>query len=97
MEYNPIEVLILFIGVYLFFAVIKLDSRIKGMKYTLDQISKHLDTPEKPINNELLNNELLKLLNEGNDVKAVKKVRETLGLSLLEGKQYVDALKFEDK
>ncbi len=92
MEYNPIEVLILFIGVYLFFAVIKLDSRIKGMKYTLDQISKHLDTPEKPINNELL-----KLLNEGNDVKAVKKVRETLGLSLLEGKQYVDALKFEDK
>ena len=92
MEFNFVEVLILFIGVYLIFAVIKLDGRVKGLKYTLDQISKQIDVPEKPINNELR-----QLLNEGNDVKAVKRVRETLGLSLVEAKQYVDELKFEGK
>ncbi|MCH1626745.1 hypothetical protein [Fredinandcohnia quinoae] len=92
MEYNFVEVLILFIAVYLLFTVIKLDGRVKGLKYTLDQISKQTDVPEMPINNELR-----QLLNEGNDVKAVKRVRETLGLSLVEAKQYVDALKFEGK
>jgi len=92
MEFNIIEVLILFICVYLLFAVIKLDGHVKGMKYVLGQISKQVEVPEKPIDNELR-----KLLDEGNDVKAVKKVRETLGLSLLEAKQYVDALKSESK
>lgn len=88
MEFNLIEVLLLFIGVYLLSAVGKLDSRIKGIKYTLDQISKQVDVPENPINVELR-----QLLNEGKDILAVKRVRETLGLSLVEAKQYVDALK----
>lgn len=99
MEFNFIEILLLFIGVYLLFLVGKIDSRInkidnhiKGIKYTLDQISKQVDVPENPINKDLR-----QLLNEGNDVKAVKRARETLGLSLLEAKQYVDALKFEGK
>lgn len=99
MEFNFIEMLLLFIGAYLLLLVGKIDSRIKknetqikGIKYTLDQISKQVDVPENPINKELR-----QLLNEGNDVKAVKRVRETLGLSLLEAKQYVDALKIEGK
>lgn len=92
MEFNIIDVLILFICIYLLASVIQLNGRIKGLVYTLDQISKQIDVPESPINKELR-----QLLNEGNDVKAVKRVRETLGLSLIEGKQYVDALKIEDK
>lgn len=92
MEFNIINVLILFICIYLLASVIQLNGRIKGLVYTLDQISKQIDVPESPINKELR-----QLLNEGNDVKAVKRVRETLGLSLIEGKQYVDALKIEDK
>ncbi|QQK79515.1 hypothetical protein HUG20_06265 [Salicibibacter cibi] len=92
MEFNFIEILLLIIGLYLLFTVIKLDGRLKGLKYTLDQISEQVNIPENPINDELR-----KLIKDGEDVKAVKKVRETLGLSLVEGKQYVDALKFEDK
>ncbi|NIK11737.1 hypothetical protein [Alkalibacillus almallahensis] len=92
MEVNFLETLILFIGVYLLFAVNKLDGRVKNMNYNLEQISKKVDVPEKPINNELR-----ELLDEGNDVEAVKKVRETMGLSLVEAKQYVDALKLESK
>lgn len=65
---------------------------MKGIKYTLDQISKQIHIPESPINDELRD-----MIHDGNDMKAIKKVRETLGLSLLEGKQYVDALKDEDK
>lgn len=99
MELTLIETLLLFIGVSLLYLIIKIDSRInkidkdiKGIKYTLDQISKQVDVPENPINKELR-----QLINEANDVKAVKLARETLGLSLLEAKQYVDALKFSDK
>ncbi len=99
MKFNFIEILLLFIGVYLLYSVSKIDSRInkidnniKGIKYTLDQISKQVDVPENPINTELR-----QLLNGGNDVKAVKRAREALGFSLLEAKQYVDSLKFEDK
>lgn len=92
MEYSFVE-LVTFLGVIiLLFKIIKLDGNIKGIKHTLDQIANKVQVPEKPINNELR-----KLLSEGNDVKAVKKVRETLGLSLVEAKQYIDALKLESK
>jgi len=99
MELNFIEIVLLLIGVSLLFLAGGIDSRInridnstKGFKYTLDQISKQVDLPENPINKELR-----QLLNEGDDVKAIKRARETLGLSLLEAKKYVDALKFEGK
>jgi len=92
MEVTFIEVLLLFICLYLLHTINKLDDRVKGMKYKLNQIYRHMDVPEKPIDNELR-----ELLHEGHDVKAVKRVRETLGLSLVEAKQYVDTLKFESK
>ena len=69
----------------------KLEGRIKRMQYTLDQVTKQSGLPENPINDELL-----KLIKEGEDVKAIKKARETLGLSLIEGKEYIDKLKFND-
>ena len=92
MEFYIVNGLILFICLYLLSTVSKLNSRVKGLEYTLEQISKQVDVPENPINNELR-----QLLKEGNDIKAVKRVRETLGLSLLEGKQYIDVLKLEVK
>ena len=92
MEFTIVNILILLIFIYLLYTVIKLNSRIKDLEHQLKLASKQTDLPENPINNELK-----QLLKEGNDVKAIKKVRETLGLSLVEAKQYVDALKLEDK
>lgn len=83
---------LLFICLYLLSTVIKLTSRVKDLELKLVHISKQSDVPESPINNELR-----QLLKEGNDVKAVKRVRETRGLSLLEAKQYIDVLKLEVK
>jgi hypothetical protein len=78
---------------YLVALVVKLDGRLKGMKHTLDQISKKTGVPlEGPIDDELR-----ELINDGYDIKAVKKAREAMGLSLLEGKKYIDALKAEQK
>lgn len=68
----------------------KLEDRIKGMQYYLDQVTKQSGLPENPVNDELR-----ELIKEGKDVKAVKKTRETLGLSLIEGKKYIDKLKTE--
>lgn len=92
MAFHIIEILILIIVLYLFATVIKIDGRIKGMKYSLDQISKGIDIPENPIDPEIK-----RLINEGNDVKAIKRSRELFGLTLLEGKQYVDDLKVDNK
>ncbi|MGD7053773.1 hypothetical protein [Sutcliffiella horikoshii] len=60
------------------------------MQYTLDHVTKHSEIPENP-----LIEELRKLIEEGQDVKAIKKVREEWGLSLIEGKGYIDKLKSE--
>ena len=64
-----------------------LETQIKSMKFTLDQVAKQVDVPEHPINEKLR-----RLLKEGKGVQAVKEARQVLGLSLLEAKQYVDDL-----
>ena len=88
MNFTFIEMLIFFICIYLLFSVIRLNGRVRGLNYTMDQISKQMNVTDNP-----LNNELRQLLNEGNDIKAIKRTRETLGLSLIEAKQYVDAFR----
>lgn len=90
MDLNYIDMMVLIVVLLILSTVLQINSRVKGLKYTLDQLTKHENIPEYPINDELR-----KLISNGEDVKAVKKVRETLGLSLLEGKQYIDALKLE--
>jgi len=87
MEHVLISILFLFV-VYLLSKVNKLEGRIKGMQYTLDQVANQSEIAENPINDELR-----ELIHDGEDVKAVKKARETLGLSLIEGKEYIDQLK----
>lgn len=87
MEYT----LILVVITILLFVINKLNTlevRIKSMKSTLDQIADQVEVPEHPVNDELR-----KLVKEGKEVEAVKEARKALGLSLIEAKQYVDALK----
>ena len=90
MEFNIVEALMLVICIYLLSEVTKLNHRVKGLQSKLDQIAIHTGVPELPVNDELQ-----QLLNEGKDIEAVKRARETLGLSLVEAKQYIDALKAE--
>ncbi|MBM7599880.1 ribosomal protein L7/L12 [Virgibacillus halotolerans] len=91
MSVSFIEVVLLVGIIYLLLTVSKMQDRMNGMKNSLEQMRKQMDLPEDPINDDLR-----QLIKEGKDIKAVKKAREALGLSLLEGKQYVDALKDEN-
>ncbi|HBQ75444.1 hypothetical protein ASF99_01090 [Exiguobacterium sp. Leaf187] len=61
----------------------------------LQRIEEHLGLNEVSLEEAALQVELVQLLHEGKTVEAVKRVRETLGSSLLEAKQYVDQLKSE--
>lgn len=70
----------------------QLESRIKRMQASLDQIIEQSGLPEHPVNDELR-----QLIREGADIKAIKKAREALGLSLIEGKEYIEQLKSEEK
>lgn len=88
MEINLINLLFLIAVLCILVTVLKINRRVKGIKYTLDQLSKHNDVPENQINDELR-----QLIVMGEKIKAEKIARKTLGLSLLEGKQYVDNLK----
>ncbi|HLR41265.1 MAG TPA: hypothetical protein VK091_06270 [Virgibacillus sp.] len=91
MDVSFIDAILLAGIAYLLFINSKMDDRIKGMKISLDHMRKAMDLPEDPINDELR-----ELIREGKEVKAVKKTREALGLSLVEGKKYVDALRDEN-
>ncbi|WP_285858189.1 hypothetical protein [Neobacillus niacini] len=64
-----------------------LEARIKSLKCTLDQVADQVNVPEHPINEKLR-----ELVKGGKGVQAVKEARQSLGLSLLEAKQYVDKL-----
>lgn len=93
MEYIQLALIIILflIALNLWTKVDSLEGRIKGLQYTLKQLTKQSGLPENPVNATLC-----KLIKEGEDIKAIKKARETLGLSLLEGKEYIDKLKEEN-
>ncbi|MDN4607210.1 hypothetical protein [Sporosarcina highlanderae] len=88
MEINVMEILFFIAILWIMVIVSKINRRVKGIKYTLNQLSKQNGVPENPINDELR-----KLISHGEDIKAEKIARKTLGLSMLEGMQYVDDLK----
>src|SRR5690625_5005676 len=83
MDISFIDAILLAGIAYLLFINSKMDDRIKNMKISLDHMRKAMDLPEDPINDELR-----ELIREGKEVKAVKKTREALGLSLVEGKKF---------
>nr|WP_245301522.1 hypothetical protein [Virgibacillus natechei] len=76
----------------MFNRIVTLEGRVIRMKNTVDQLTKQVELPEDPINQELR-----ELIKEGEDVKAIKEARKVLGFSLVEGKEYVDSLKMERK
>ncbi|HDX9579186.1 TPA: ribosomal protein L7/L12 [Bacillus pseudomycoides] len=65
----------------------RINKRLKRTEDKLDQITKQIEIPEHTINDELR-----QLVTDGEKIKAIKKAREVLGLSLLEAKNYVDSL-----
>ncbi|TFD99801.1 hypothetical protein [Jeotgalibacillus salarius] len=96
MEFNLIEVVTLVTVVYLLSTIFRLEQRVKTLNYKVEQLSVHTDISEDELYQEL-HQELKGLIHQGKDVQAVKRVRETKGLSLIEAKQYVDALKYDVK
>ncbi|MDZ5711012.1 hypothetical protein [Jeotgalibacillus haloalkalitolerans] len=95
MEFNLIEIITIVVIVYMLSTILRLDQRVRTLNYKVERLSAHADVPEDELYKEL-HQELKGLLHQGKDVQAVKKVRETRGLSLVEAKQYVDALKSDD-
>ncbi|PYZ93415.1 hypothetical protein CR194_09560 [Salipaludibacillus keqinensis] len=80
--------ILLVLVLYLMVKIDRLGGRIKSLNYTLDLVKKKLEVQELPVNDEIR-----KLLEDRKDVQAVKVARETLGLSLVEGREYVESLK----
>ncbi|PEJ53291.1 hypothetical protein CN692_21325 [Bacillus sp. AFS002410] len=64
-----------------------LEKRLKYISTKLDLVAAQVKVPEHPINDELR-----KLKQDGEIIKAVREARNVFGLSLLEAKQYVDNL-----
>lgn len=85
-----IIILIILLGLLIGFYQLKLresKNEVKRLKSSLDHAMNQGDGSEHPINHELR-----KLLKEDKKIKAIKKVREALGLSLAEAKEYVENL-----
>ena len=83
-----IPILLTFIGIlHCIQRIQSLEAKVKHLESTLDMISDPDSRPEPAVNDELRT-----LIQQGNTVAAVKRVRETMWLSLLNAKQYVDRL-----
>lgn len=67
----------------------KTDASLKRMEDRLQLITKEIGIVDREPE---INKELRQLMEKGKMVKAVKRVREAFGFSLLEAKQYVDKL-----
>ncbi|MFB1081908.1 hypothetical protein [Jeotgalibacillus sp. JSM ZJ347] len=94
MEFNLIEIITLAAIFYLLSTVFRLEQRVKTLDDKVEQLSAHTDVTDDELHQEL-QDELKELIHQGKDVQAVKRVRETKGLSLVEAKQYVDTLKLK--
>ena len=92
MNFNFIEMLILVIVLFMFSSNLKLEGQVKSLKASLNQILKHMDLPDYPVTEEIKT-----LVANNEEIKAIKKARELYGFSLVEGKEYIEALKEEGK
>ncbi len=82
------DVVFLVIVIYLLTKISKLEHRIKAMQRTMDQLTSKVKLPEPEINKELR-----QLIKNGKEIEAIRQARNEFGLSLIEGKQYVEKLK----
>ncbi|GGD15752.1 hypothetical protein [Pontibacillus salipaludis] len=85
-----IVLLFIIFGIVVMGNLKKVDKEYKQVKNKVDRIKRDVDVSEPEVNEELRT-----LIQKGEEVKAVKRARQALGLSLLEGKQYVDVLNRE--
>lgn len=92
MEIILLIVLVILVGLMASSRMTALEKRMKRQQATLNQIASHLGIPEPQVSAEVK-----RLLQDGQDIKAIKTVREELGLSLVEAKQYVDAIKHGER
>ncbi|WP_433938460.1 hypothetical protein [Paenibacillus lautus] len=92
MEIILLIILVVLVGLVASSRMTAIEKRMKRQQATLNQIASHLGIPEPPVPAEVK-----QLLQDGQDIKAIKTVREELGLSLVEAKQYVDAIKHGER
>lgn len=86
MGYLFIAILIVFFGVTILNKLNRIEQQLTGTKkITLEKNQNQIEYDES-----LLRDEVRQLLLEGKKIKAVKRVRERTGISLVEAKQYVD-------
>lgn len=78
---------LLLLGGYLLFN--RMDKRIKMLEMRLNELSNGNNPAEVQ---QVVNEELRKLLVRGKIIEAVRKAREEFGISLLDAKRYVDKL-----
>jgi len=71
------------------------NERFKAMEKRMAAMQKNIDALRKgePAEDPKVDSELRELLAQGKNIEAVKMARESLGLSLLDAKTYVDSLK----
>lgn len=79
---------VLIIVFYLFLRIDMMEKRLKQMHNLLERMEEAADLPEDP-----LHDELRRMIKQGEEIKAIKLARNKLGLSLIEGKHYIDNLK----
>ncbi|MCM3570523.1 ribosomal protein L7/L12 [Neobacillus mesonae] len=84
-----VAILIVIFGVSILNKLNRIEQQISGTKKTvIDQDLKQIEMEDS-----LIEEEIRQLLLDGKKIKAVKRVRERTGLSLVEAKQYVDHFK----
>ncbi|AZU64850.1 hypothetical protein CHR53_04960 [Neobacillus mesonae] len=77
-------ILIVFFGVSILNKLNTIEQQLTGTKKIT------LEKKQNEFDDSLLREEVRQLLLEGKKIKAVKRVRERTGISLVEAKQYVD-------
>ncbi|RAZ67075.1 hypothetical protein [Planococcus maitriensis] len=75
-----------------------LSQQIQGLEVRMKRMSKRIEQleAEADLEEPAINEELRRLIAEGQEVRAVKAARVAFGYSLLEAKQYIDGLKEND-
>lgn len=75
-----------------------LSQQIQALEVRMKHMSKRIEQLEAEVTLEepAINDELRRLIAEGQEVRAVKAARVAFGYSLLEAKQYIDGLKEND-
>lgn len=72
-----------------------LNQQIQALEVRMKQMSKRIEQLEAEVVLEepAINEELRRLIAEGQEIRAIKAARVAFGYSLIEAKQYIDGLK----